>query len=71
MDFKIQKALASTEANPPVLIYDKDRKYQCQVPATDLMNKLFDRNGFKIYVEGIIDARGELCILGVLEDQGW
>ncbi len=69
--WKIQRPLASNEAAPPFLIYNKDRSIQSMPPVTDEILKLFTNGSLKIYVRGVLSEDGTMYVIDVIEDQGW
>ena len=69
--FKIQRSIATSESSgEQVLIYDKYRQYEGQFPITPELTKLMGNN-LKIYVEGKVQADGQLRIIRKTKDKEW
>jgi hypothetical protein len=58
--FKLQRALLSSEASPPVLAYDQHRRFNLNLPATPELLKLFG-DDHKIYVNAT--PRGDTLLV--------
>ena len=69
---KLQKPLSSSEANPPVLVYDKDRSFDTMIEMTpEEMLHLFAGKP-KVYVKAEVDMDDKsITILGKVADQPW
>jgi hypothetical protein len=71
MILKFQKPLASSEDNPPILVYNENRTFEVTVP--------FDSNHHCRYLFQLVDKfyanctiiDGEPVIKKVINDQGW
>ena len=66
MIIKLQRALN----NNNVLVYNKDRSFMGEQPATEAMLKLFG-NKFKIYAKGELCGDGLFVIDRVVKDRDW
>jgi hypothetical protein len=69
MIFKLQKPLASHQANPPVLAYSEGRQNIMDIPLTPHIERLFGPH-LKIYVEATIVGRN-LRIDSLVPDRRW
>lgn len=70
MIFKLQRAIVSSEDQPPVLAYNEDRSALGQFPATPEMLELFG-DEYKIYVDAELSEDGQLEVVEVVEEQDW
>lgn len=70
MIVKLQKPLASSTPNPPVLAYDQYRTVSVQLPMTHDLDTMFG-DKWKIYCAAHIAENGKLCIDRVVTDRAW
>jgi hypothetical protein len=68
MILKFQRPLASSKADPPVLVCDKSRVFARLVPFADYQH--FFEFVDKFYAKCLV-RNGAIVIRKVIEDQGW
>lgn len=62
MIVKIQRPLASTEPNPPALVYNEDRSVTLHMPITPELKHLFQGGELKVYHKATIE--GDKLMIG-------
>ena len=69
--WKIQRSLYTNADVDQVLIYNKDRSVEGQMPLTENVLRLFPEGSHKIFVRGVMNKNGSIDIRAVIEDQDW
>jgi hypothetical protein len=70
MIVKVQRPLASTIADPPVLVYDQYRRCQTQIPMTDELRKRFG-DKVKFYCTASPKGPSGVILGQIVPDRGW
>lgn len=68
--FKIQVPLHSSEENPPLLVYNRNRSIYFQLDMTDELERLTVGKD-KVYVVGYIDGNQVFQIVDTVNNQRW
>jgi hypothetical protein len=69
--WKVQRAITSSEEQPPILIYNKDRSKQGEIPATSGILKLFNDDEYKIFIQGTIGNDGQIEFEKHVDEEDW
>jgi hypothetical protein len=69
--WKVQRAITSSEEQPPILIYNKDRSKQGEIPATPEILDLFDDDEYKIFIQGTIGDDGQIEFEKHVDEKDW
>lgn len=71
--WKLQRSMMTTEAQPTVLAYNKDRSAQGEFPLTAQLRRLFG-NDYKIFVKGYQNEQGQIVLVDLVmpnEEPDW
>ena len=70
--FKFQAPLFTTEAQPTVLVYNRDKSWLSHIPLDENLSRLFREKGSpKFYIMAIPRKDGQLLLQHFVEDQDW